>query len=582
MQVIEPLVSLSFAMQGNKGVFALLLGSGVSRAAGIPTGWEVVLELTRRLGTALGEEVGEDPAAWYQSKFGKAPDYSDLLNSLCKTPTERQQLLREFFEPNEIERQQGLKTPTKAHKAIARLVAQGFVRVIVTTNFDRLLERAIEDEGVSPVVLTSADATEGALPLAHQKVCVVKIHGDYLDSRIKNTPAELAEYDPRIGRLLDEVFENFGLVICGWSAQWDTALRTAIERSKSRRFSLYWASKGKLAPEAESLQRLRDGTTIEIADADAFFVKLQQLVEGLEQSRRPHPASIEALMALTKRLLSNPSEAIALSDLTHDESELARKALDSAFADILRRGGRPDVAAEFERLRACVERVQSLLICGAAWGTPAQRSQWVGVINRLAIPMSTNGVSPSNWLRLYPAMILLYAGGLAAISQGRLETLRAILYEPRLRENRKAAPLILDSFWSDLHDPVKSIKGHERHHTPRSEHLFSVMREPLRRFLPDDSQYDEAFDQLEYLIALTYLDLGDSASEFHGPWAPPGRFCWKCHHSQSGVLPDAEKSLAADSADWPPLKAGFFGGKPERAKDLQAKLRAFIGRLQYF
>lgn len=582
MQVIEPLVSLSFAMQGNKGVFALLLGSGVSRAAGIPTGWEVVLELTRRLGTALGEEVGEEPAAWYQLKFGKPPDYSELLNSLCKTPTERQQLLREFFEPNETERQQGLKTPTKAHKAIARLVAQGFVRVVVTTNFDRLLERAIEDEGISPVVLTSADATEGAMPLAHQRVCVVKIHGDYLDSRIKNTPAELAEYDPRIGRLLDEVFENFGLVICGWSAQWDTALRAAIERSKSRRFSHYWASKGRLTSEAESLQRLRDGTTIEIADADTFFVKVQQLVEGLEQSRRPHPASIEALMALTKRLLSSPSEAIALSDLTHDESETARKALDYAMAKILRRGGQPDVAAEFQRLRACVERMQSLLICGAAWGTTAHRSQWVGVINRLAIPISSNGVSPSNWLRLYPAMVLLYAAGLSAIAQGRLETLRAILYEPRLRENGRATPLILESFWADLHDPVKRIEEHERHHTPRSEHLFAVMREPLRRFLPDDSQYDEAFDLLEYLVALTYLDLDDSGSVSPRPWAPPGRFCWKSRHSGQGVLFDAEKSLAAEGVDWPPLKAGFFGGKPERAKDVQAKLQAFIGRLQYF
>jgi NAD-dependent SIR2 family protein deacetylase len=187
MQVIEPLISLSFAMQSNKGVFALLLGSGVSRAAGIPTGWEVVLELTRRLGMAIGEEVGQDPATWYQSKFGKAAEYSELLDSVCKTATERQQLLREFFEPNETDRQQGLKAPTKAHRAIAKLVAQGFVRVIVTTNFDRLLERAIEDEGVSAVVLTSADAIEGSMPIAHQKCCIVKIHGDYLDSRIKNT-----------------------------------------------------------------------------------------------------------------------------------------------------------------------------------------------------------------------------------------------------------------------------------------------------------------------------------------------------------------------------------------------------------
>ena len=36
------------------------------------------------------------------------------------------------------------------------------------------------------------------LPLVHQRCCVVKLHGDYLDTRIKNTPEELAAYDPEL------------------------------------------------------------------------------------------------------------------------------------------------------------------------------------------------------------------------------------------------------------------------------------------------------------------------------------------------------------------------------------------------
>lgn len=41
--MIEPIDSLAFSMHGNKGVYALLLGSGVSRAARIPAGWEIIL-----------------------------------------------------------------------------------------------------------------------------------------------------------------------------------------------------------------------------------------------------------------------------------------------------------------------------------------------------------------------------------------------------------------------------------------------------------------------------------------------------------------------------------------------------------
>lgn len=41
-------------MYENKGVYAVLLGSGVSRSAGIPTGWEITMELVKQAGIASG------------------------------------------------------------------------------------------------------------------------------------------------------------------------------------------------------------------------------------------------------------------------------------------------------------------------------------------------------------------------------------------------------------------------------------------------------------------------------------------------------------------------------------------------
>ena len=43
--MIDPVHALAFSIQSNRGVYALLLGSGVSRASGIPTGWDVTLDL---------------------------------------------------------------------------------------------------------------------------------------------------------------------------------------------------------------------------------------------------------------------------------------------------------------------------------------------------------------------------------------------------------------------------------------------------------------------------------------------------------------------------------------------------------
>jgi hypothetical protein len=95
--VIDPILSLSFSVHSNKGVYALLLGSGVSRAAEIPTGWEVVLDLVRKMAHVIGEDPEPDPVAWYEERFGRSPDYSDLLDQLAKTPAVRNQLLRDFL-----------------------------------------------------------------------------------------------------------------------------------------------------------------------------------------------------------------------------------------------------------------------------------------------------------------------------------------------------------------------------------------------------------------------------------------------------------------------------------------------------
>ena len=105
--MIDPTHSLAFAIQANPSVYAVLLGSGASRSAGIPTGWEITLDLVRKLSELDGESGNSDPESWYRSKFGKEPDYSELLDQLAKTRSERQQLLRKYFEPNDQEREEG-------------------------------------------------------------------------------------------------------------------------------------------------------------------------------------------------------------------------------------------------------------------------------------------------------------------------------------------------------------------------------------------------------------------------------------------------------------------------------------------
>jgi hypothetical protein len=72
-------LSLAYSLHSGPGTYAVLLDSGVSRAAGVPTGWEVTLDLVRKLAAAQGEDI-DDPEAWYRNRLGRAPNYSEVVN----------------------------------------------------------------------------------------------------------------------------------------------------------------------------------------------------------------------------------------------------------------------------------------------------------------------------------------------------------------------------------------------------------------------------------------------------------------------------------------------------------------------
>ena len=43
------LTTLAFSIYSNKGAYALLLGAGISKASGLPSGWDIVTDLLKKL-----------------------------------------------------------------------------------------------------------------------------------------------------------------------------------------------------------------------------------------------------------------------------------------------------------------------------------------------------------------------------------------------------------------------------------------------------------------------------------------------------------------------------------------------------
>ena len=584
--MIDPLLSLAFAMQSNKGVYALLLGSGVSRAAEIPTGWEIVLDLVRKLAQMQGEDCEPDPAAWYQRKYGVKPDYSKLLDAVAKSREERQQLLRSYFEPSEDEREQGLKQPTAAHRAIAELVAKGYVRVIVTTNFDRLIERAIEEAGITPTVISTPDAVDGALPIVHQQCCIVKIHGDYMDTRIKNTPDELAAYDGRMDHLLDRVFDEFGIVACGWSAQWDPALCAAFDRCKSRRFTLYWTGRGAVGDRAARLIAARAGVTVTIKDADSFFTELSEKVLALERIQSPHPRSVAAAVATTKRLLADEKHTIRLHDLVREETERAYNAIQPILQSFVKsKEQAEDFRQAIDGFRSCTEILRAVCVQLAYWGRSGHQSLVPNAITRLAVNPNEGkpGIHINETLRAIPSIMGLYVSGIAALAHSNIEMFLAVLRQPTVTLNGQKYPFLTGLDWPKVQAWIKALPGHERVYYPACEWLLIECRELLRSFLPGDEEYEHAYDRFELVCSLVHADL-----ECGGKYKPeaeyirmlPGRFVWKDHRSRRFRVPTLLDEVKQDSVlTLGLLKAGMYGGKRGTLQLVLEKAEAGIAQL---
>jgi hypothetical protein len=100
---VDPTLPLAFSVRSGPGVYAVLLGSGISRAAGIPTGWEVTLDLISKLGVASGEadDAEVDPVAWFRAAHAEEPDYSRVVDHLAATPVDRQRLLKGYVRGGE-------------------------------------------------------------------------------------------------------------------------------------------------------------------------------------------------------------------------------------------------------------------------------------------------------------------------------------------------------------------------------------------------------------------------------------------------------------------------------------------------
>ncbi len=356
----QQLTHLALSLYNQPGVYAALLGSGISFSSGIPTAWGVVTTLIARLAAADSHEVtsSAELEEWYSQRYGEAPDYSRVIERLEGTRAGQQALLRPFFEPTAEDVEEGRKQPSPAHRALADLCVKGYVRVILTTNFDRLMERALEERGITPNVASDPAELQVIRPMRHSGVTIIKLHGDYMKANVRNAGQDLQNYDAAWDSLLDTVLDEYGLIVCGWSGDCDPALRAAIERGQPARYGTYWSAYATPSAAAQALIDHRGAQVISGLGADQFFTGVEERVSALERVNLTPPLTLDLLEARIKRHLGQPDRyRIDLQDLLEAEAK--------SFSEALQTAAFPDAEpTTLQDRRAALEGVEAL---GERW-----------------------------------------------------------------------------------------------------------------------------------------------------------------------------------------------------------------------
>jgi hypothetical protein len=513
----DPRVVLAMNLVTQPGVYALLIGSGMSTGSGIPTGWGVVEQLVRRVaaGTTDAPPIGDgDWEAWWSANLpGQDLGYSSLLETLGPTQASRSALLADFFEATEEERADNLKVPGPAHTAIASLVARGIIRVIVTTNFDRLIEHALDAAGVRYQVVATDNAVTGMEPLSHAVATIIKLHGDYASLDQRNTVGELSGYPETTSTLLDRIFDEYGLIVSGWSGDWDHALVASLERRASRRYPLVWTSFGSAGNIAQRLTSARSDLLIENTSADDFFPDLVSRVEAIE-AMTDVPTSLEVKLGRLRRALPDPVRHLEVRALFETELEALRTWI----------AGRPSNAPQMNaaqarsELTAIRERFHSLLQLftqGIALDRDRQHGDlWVWVLQQALD--ARNGVPTSSFtpwwqvLEHLPAYYLLRAGVLAAGAARHEDVALRLLVEPRWRSMLVQGGIELPAhqvlhdhrvlekdFWNETF-----FQSSSRRWLWPASHIAREELSPLAGSLFGPAGAELALDRMEYRLAL--------------------------------------------------------------------------------
>ena len=183
-------------------------------------------------------------------------------------------------------------------------------------------------------------------------------------------------------------------MVCGWSGDWDPALRAALERASSRRYTTYWTTRRRPSAVAQRLIAHRKAEVIQIEDADTFFEKLKEDVTAIEEFSKPHPLSVDVAVTKLKRYMPEPRYRIQLSDLIEETvQEVVEKTSHGGFSPTDPNVDPDAIAKRMQAYEAACAKLTAMAMVGGAWAEREHYPVWHRALERLSSVRTIVGVA---------------------------------------------------------------------------------------------------------------------------------------------------------------------------------------------
>ncbi|MFZ7132626.1 MAG: SIR2 family protein [Eubacteriales bacterium] len=287
---MNPIVKLIANALPGERKYILFTGAGISKDAGVPTTWDLMLKTAGILYVADNpkeEIMNVDLEKWFlESEYSKM-EYSELMELIYSKNPDQQDFLKKSLNDHDI---------GESHKGIAELARREIIRAVITTNFDHYIEKALEERGLEVQVISTEEDLKNSEPLIQCKsVRIYKPHGNLGCGKLKNTPKDLESLPQLTENELIKVMSEHGVIVLGYSGR-DKGIQQLFKKRNYSYYPIFWIDPKRPEKTMEKILKKKKYTYIQCSSAGKFineFIKLTEKINNIAPSVGAGPTIID-------------------------------------------------------------------------------------------------------------------------------------------------------------------------------------------------------------------------------------------------------------------------------------------------